>query len=126
MGAGGKGGFLFRHEIENILRGIDHATGMLARELPVAEVEIWRAGFRAAVDAIALGCGVQLDHENQTDSIAREWGERQVAILATVCGATASRVGICAPTLPRGSGNLAPSVPGRPAPSPEGECDAEN
>jgi len=36
------------------------------------------------------------------------------------------QLGIRAPTLPRGSENLDPSVPGRPAPSPEGECDAEN
>jgi hypothetical protein len=49
-----------REDIQNILRAIDRANGSLASNLPMAEVAIYRAGFAAALGAVAEAFDVQL------------------------------------------------------------------
>ncbi len=55
----------WRDDIESILRAIDLANGALAVNLPVREVEIYRAGFRAALTAAAEAFAVKLDGQAQ-------------------------------------------------------------
>lgn len=51
----------WREDIQSILRAIDCANASLAAHVPVAEVAIYRAGFAAALQAVATSFGVDLD-----------------------------------------------------------------
>lgn len=50
-----------RQDIENILQAIDRANASLAKNLPVAEVAIYRAGFLSAMQAVAAAFDVALE-----------------------------------------------------------------
>jgi hypothetical protein len=52
-----------REDIQNVLRAIDSANRSLAAHLPLAEVGIYRAGFAAAIDAVAKAFDVGLDSQ---------------------------------------------------------------
>lgn len=52
---------LFREDIKNLLRAIDSANAALAVHLPTSQVAIYRAGFVAALQAVALALDVRLD-----------------------------------------------------------------
>lgn len=52
---------LFREDIKNLLRAIDSANAALAVHLPTWQVAIYRAGFVAALHAVALALDVRLD-----------------------------------------------------------------
>ncbi len=51
----------FREDIRNLLRAIDSANAALAVHLPTSQVAIYRAGFVAALQAVALALDVRLD-----------------------------------------------------------------
>lgn len=63
-----------REDIQNILRAIDSANRALAVHLPLAEVGIYRAGFTAAMEAVAaafdIGLGSQLEEQMSSASLA--------------------------------------------------------
>lgn len=50
-----------REDIQNVLRAISSANRALAARLPIAEVTIYRAGFNAAMQAVAEAFDVILD-----------------------------------------------------------------
>ena len=50
-----------KQDIAHILHGIDRANADLATNLPVAEVAIYRAGFLAAIEAVAAAFDVALE-----------------------------------------------------------------
>ncbi len=51
----------WREDIQSILRAIDRANASLAAHLPLAEVAIYRAGFAAALQAVATSFDVRLE-----------------------------------------------------------------
>jgi len=63
----------FREDIKNLLRAIDSANAALAVHLPTSQVAIYRAGFVAALQAVALALDVRLDVRapHPTPDIAR-------------------------------------------------------
>jgi hypothetical protein len=50
-----------KRDIENILQAIDRANACLAKNLPIAEVAIYRAGFLSAMQAVAAAFDVALE-----------------------------------------------------------------
>lgn len=50
-----------RGDIENILRAVERANEALAAQLPAGEAASYRAGFSAALRAVAAGFGISLD-----------------------------------------------------------------
>lgn len=55
----------FREDIKNVLRSIDSANACLADHVPTSQVAIYRAGFTAALQAVALAFDVRLDVASQ-------------------------------------------------------------
>lgn len=51
----------WREDIRSILQAIDQANVALTAQLPLAQVAIYRAGFAAALQAVALSFDVALD-----------------------------------------------------------------
>ena len=51
----------WREDIRNVLKAIDQANIALTAHLPVAQVAIYRAGFSAALQAVATSFDVDLD-----------------------------------------------------------------
>lgn len=52
---------LFREDIRNLLRSIDAANASLTIHLPTSEIAIYRAGFIAALQAVALAFDIPLE-----------------------------------------------------------------
>ena len=53
-----------RDDVENILKAVDRANASLVNHLPMEEVAIYRAGFVAAMQAMAAAFDVSLEqHE---------------------------------------------------------------
>lgn len=50
-----------RHDIENILRAIDSASGDLVDHAAGDEVKVYRDGFRAALRSVATALHIQLE-----------------------------------------------------------------
>ena len=50
-----------REDIKNVLRAIDGANQALAAHVPMHDVTVYRAGFAAALDAVATAFDVRLD-----------------------------------------------------------------
>ena len=48
-----------REDINSVLRAVDKASYDLAEHLPVHEVTVYRAGFVAAIEAVALAFDVE-------------------------------------------------------------------
>ena len=53
-----------RHDIESILEAIDGANAELAAQIPGPDVEIYRAGFTAALRAVATAFHISLRSAN--------------------------------------------------------------
>jgi hypothetical protein len=51
----------WRDDIESVLRAIDRSNEQLTSALPLAEVAIYRAGFQAALQAVATSFDLHLD-----------------------------------------------------------------
>lgn len=51
----------FPDEVENILRAVDSANHCFAANVSTHEAELYRAGFRAALQAVATAFDVRLD-----------------------------------------------------------------
>lgn len=62
-----------REDIKNMLRAIDGANQSLAVHLPVHDVTIYRAGFAAALQAVATAFDVRLDAAGEYVSHANNW-----------------------------------------------------
>ncbi|MBC7232528.1 MAG: hypothetical protein H5T68_04720 [Chloroflexi bacterium] len=52
-----------KQDIQQILQAIDKANASLAINLPITQVAIYRAGFSAAMQAVATAFGVVLDSQ---------------------------------------------------------------
>ncbi len=59
----------WREDIRNVLKAIDQANVALTAHLPVAQVAIYRAGFSAALQAVATSFDVSLDTPPPRSSI---------------------------------------------------------
>lgn len=65
-----------RDDIASILRAIEASNRVLARHLPTHEVALYRAGFEAALQAIALAFDVPLEGVSEEPPDAPGgWGE---------------------------------------------------
>jgi hypothetical protein len=62
-----------REDIKNMLRAIDGANQGLAAHLPVHDVTIYRAGFAAALQAVATAFDVRLDAASEYASYSNNW-----------------------------------------------------
>jgi hypothetical protein len=51
-------GVYFEKEIENALRAVDEANNDIAKVINTREMDIYRKGFSAAIDAVAVTFGL--------------------------------------------------------------------
>lgn len=54
-----------RDDVENIMKAVDRANASLVNHLPMEEVAIYRAGFVAAMQAMAAAFDVSLEQHIQ-------------------------------------------------------------
>lgn len=50
-----------KHDIENVLRGVELSCHLLAAQFDNLETESYRRGFQAALAAAAISFGIQVD-----------------------------------------------------------------
>ena len=60
-------GVWFEQEIENVIRSIDESNSDVADAIPTAEMAVYRRGFRAAVNAMAVAFGLNYRSESYED-----------------------------------------------------------
>ena len=64
---------IFREEIRTLLESLDQANAALARHLPIAQVAVFRAGYVAALEAVAAAYDIPLNlrHALPTSDVAQ-------------------------------------------------------
>ena len=92
-----------RHDIQSILRAIDAGNAELATYLPVPEVAIYRAGFVAALQAVAKAFDVHLEPQSPP------WRPDHECTLCLATGQAARPVSTLAECLP--AGHTDPEIP---------------
>ena len=60
-----------RVDICNVLRAIDHAGAVLER-IPAHDAAVYRSGYRAALQAVALAFDVKLEEVQKCGSLSRQ------------------------------------------------------
>ncbi len=68
-----------KHDIENVLRGVELSCRQMAAQFDDPETESYRRGFQAALAATATSFGIQIDVSSLNNRQPAHRGSRQIA-----------------------------------------------